>query len=96
MLDFEERTNYPLTLCVDDLGEGFRLVAQMQSPIDPERICTYMDIALRQLVGAMEASPTRPLADLDVLPDGERRRLLLEWNDTSARLWIRSETAPAD
>ena len=83
VLDFEERTNFPLTLCVDDLGEGYRLVAQMQSPIDPERICTYMQIALRQLVDAMESSPAAPLADLDVLPDAERRRLLIEWNDTA-------------
>jgi amino acid adenylation domain-containing protein len=82
VLDFEERTNFPLTLCVDDLGEGFRLVAQMQSPIDPERICAYMEISLRQLVGAMEGAPTRPLSHLDVLPDDERHRLLIEWNDT--------------
>ncbi|HTO78202.1 MAG TPA: condensation domain-containing protein, partial [Methylocystis sp.] len=33
----EERTNYPLTLSVDDLGEGFELVAQTAAPLAPGR-----------------------------------------------------------
>ncbi|WP_408672869.1 condensation domain-containing protein, partial [Xenorhabdus szentirmaii] len=37
LLVTEERTNYPLTLSVDDLGEGFNLVAQAISGIDPTR-----------------------------------------------------------
>ena len=64
-LRFEERTNYPLTLSVDDFGEGFRLVAQVQSPIDPQRICDYMHTALEQLVGALESAPTAPLRSLE-------------------------------
>ncbi|WVV46933.1 hypothetical protein THH46_17220 [Pseudomonas sp. NA13] len=31
MLSSEERTNYPLTLNVDDLGEGFSLTVQVES-----------------------------------------------------------------
>ena len=34
-LDAEERTNYPLALTVDDLGDGFALTAQAVTPIDP-------------------------------------------------------------
>ena len=41
-ISFVERTNYPLTLSVDDIGTSFRLVAQVQSPIDPQRVCYYM------------------------------------------------------
>ncbi len=83
VLDFEERTNYPLTLSVDDTGEGFRLVAQAQSPVDPQRICGYMHLALEQIVVALEAAPDSPLRSLDVLPDAERQELLAEWNDTA-------------
>ena len=80
----EERTNYPFVLSVDDLGEGFALTAQVQSPIDPQRICAYMHTALEQLVGALESAPATPVRSLDVLPAAERQQLLLEWNDTAA------------
>ncbi|HYN53890.1 MAG TPA: amino acid adenylation domain-containing protein, partial [Methylotenera sp.] len=73
LLKFKERTNYPLELSVDDLGEGFMLEAQAQSPIDPQRICTYMHTALEQIVVALETSPTSTLRSLNVLPDAERR-----------------------
>ena len=35
---------------------------------------------------ALEAAPERPLAELDVLPEAERRQVVEEWNDTAARL----------
>src|SRR5262249_17628578 len=41
-LGAEERTNYPFNMNVNDRGNGFVLNAQVQSPIDPERICAYM------------------------------------------------------
>ena len=31
---------------------------------------------------ALESAPTTPLSRLDVLPPGERQRLLVEWNAT--------------
>jgi amino acid adenylation domain-containing protein len=81
---FLERTNYPLTLSVDDFGDGFRLVAQVQAPIDPQRICSYMHTALEQIVGALESSPTAPIRSLGVMPDAERHELLEGWNNTQA------------
>ena len=38
----EERTNYPITLSVNDLGEGFSLDAQTPASIGPMRICEFM------------------------------------------------------
>ncbi|GGP09341.1 hypothetical protein GCM10012278_44650 [Nonomuraea glycinis] len=40
--------------------------------------------ALRALLRGAAADPGVPLADLDILPEAERRRLLTEWNDTAA------------
>ena len=82
LLEGEERTNYPLVLSVEDLGEGFALTAQTQSPLDPQRICGYMQRALEELVAALETAPASPLQSLDILPEPERRQLLLEWNQT--------------
>ncbi|CAN2534225.1 Linear+gramicidin+synthase+subunit+D [Methylocapsa aurea] len=79
----EERTNYPLGLSIDDLGDGFVLTAQTQSPLDPEHICAYMNIALEGLVEALEHSPQTPVRTIDILPQDERHRLLVEWNDTA-------------
>src|SRR5205085_4333144 len=76
----EERTNYPCTLSVDDGGEGFSLTAQVQVPIEPERVCELMHTALERLIEALERAPGRALRSLQVLPERERQRVLVEWN----------------
>ena len=80
----EERTNYPFNLSVDDLGEGFTLNAQVESPVDPNRICAYVSAALEKLAEALEQAPATPVRGLNVLPASERHELLVEWNATSA------------
>ncbi|HEY0856189.1 MAG TPA: condensation domain-containing protein, partial [Albitalea sp.] len=80
----EERTNYPLLMSVNDLGVDLSLSAQACAPIDPGQVCELMHRALQELVQALEQSPTTPLRTLDVLPEAERRQLLVEWNATQA------------
>jgi amino acid adenylation domain-containing protein/thioester reductase-like protein/non-ribosomal peptide synthase protein (TIGR01720 family) len=82
LLTSVERTNYPVTLSVDNLGEGFRLTAQVQSPIRPQRLCTYMETALANLTTALERAPAMPMRDIEVLPEAERDELLIQWNAT--------------
>src|SRR5687768_5398137 len=53
----EERTNYPVVLSVDDLGEGFSLGAQVAAPADAKRVCRMMHTAMERLVEALETSP---------------------------------------
>ena len=78
----EERTNYPVTLSVDDLGEGFSLDAQTPASVGPMRVCEFMRTALESLADALEASPSTAVRALEVLPPSERHRILYEWNDT--------------
>ncbi|HEX8695266.1 MAG TPA: amino acid adenylation domain-containing protein, partial [Longimicrobium sp.] len=80
----EERTNYPVTLSVDDLREGFALTAQAPASVGPERVCAMMHRALEGVVEALETAPERALAGVDVLPESERRRVVEEWNATEA------------
>jgi arthrofactin-type cyclic lipopeptide synthetase C len=87
-LNAEERTNSPLTLSVDDLGDGFSLKAQSISrheagTLDPARICLFMQTALARLVDALETAPTTSVSAIDVMPPAERRLLLAEWNSTT-------------
>ncbi|HET7464454.1 MAG TPA: amino acid adenylation domain-containing protein, partial [Longimicrobium sp.] len=85
LLHGEERTNYPLALSVDDLGDGFRLKAQVLSEsLDPRRVCEFTHRALEELVEALESAPGRAVGTLDVLPREERARVLEEWNRTDA------------
>ncbi|MBB4189176.1 amino acid adenylation domain-containing protein, partial [Sinorhizobium terangae] len=80
----EERTNYPLTLAVEDFGAALGLTAQVVEPISADRVCGYMQRALEQLVEALERAPNTPVRELDVLPAGERGYLLEELNQTEA------------
>ncbi|MGY4306614.1 amino acid adenylation domain-containing protein [Bradyrhizobium sp. USDA 4369] len=84
ILHAEERTNYPLSLSVDDLGDGFALTAQVQHAVAPERVCAFMVTALSGLAAALEGAPATAVRRIDVLPAAERARVLEEWNATAA------------
>ena len=79
---FEMRTNYPLNVAVNDLGDGFHIAAQVEGGIDPVRICSFMRTALESLVDALERAPGTLLRSLQVLPARERDQVLHEWNQT--------------
>ncbi|HEX9937525.1 MAG TPA: amino acid adenylation domain-containing protein, partial [Longimicrobium sp.] len=79
-----ERSNYPLNLSVDDLGDGFRLTVQVQGGVGAERVCALMNTALEGLVEALERAPERPLDTIEVLPEAERQRVLEAWSRTDA------------
>jgi len=79
----QDRAKYPIVLSIDDRGEDFALTAQVQSPVGPQRILGYMRSALERLVGALESAPATSVRSLDVIPDAERRQVLVEWNATA-------------
>ncbi|OHV53272.1 non-ribosomal peptide synthetase [Photorhabdus temperata] len=78
----QERTNYPFSLSVEDFGDALGLTAQVVQPLDPERICGYMQRTLESLVEALEQSPETPVRQLEILPETERTLLLKTWNTT--------------
>ncbi|MEJ1962095.1 MAG: condensation domain-containing protein [Gammaproteobacteria bacterium] len=80
LLSAESRTNYPLSLSVDDHGTGFRVTAQVLTQIGSERVCGYMLTALDALASALERNPETDVQALQVLSAGERSTLLTQWN----------------
>ncbi|BET97144.1 amino acid adenylation domain-containing protein [Xenorhabdus taiwanensis] len=76
----EERVNYPIGLFVDDWGDGFSLVAQTVSDVDPIRLIGYMTTALTGLVEALETSPHQPILAISILPIVERQQVLVDFN----------------
>ncbi len=61
MLYGEERTNYPVGLSVDDLGNAIGLTAQVNAEIDPRRVCELMQRALEGMVRALREGSQQAL-----------------------------------
>ncbi|MFE1929243.1 non-ribosomal peptide synthase/polyketide synthase [Streptomyces sp. NPDC059474] len=95
-----ESTNYALTVVVSpgselsvELGYDPRLFEKATAEALADR--------LTHLLGALAAAPDElPLEQLDVLPAAERRRLLVDWNDTARQVpevtWAELFEAAAD
>ena len=79
VLHGEERTTYPLTVSIDDRGNGFTVVAQAVDGIDPERVAAYLLTALRGLLGDGDTA----VNTLSILPASERQQLLGDFNATA-------------
>ena len=77
VLGGEERTNYPFDLSVDETGDGFTLVPQIDVRIGAAPIAGYVQRALEVLVERLATNSERPLAELSVLPKEEVQRLAL-------------------
>ncbi|PKD39522.1 non-ribosomal peptide synthetase, partial [Methylomonas sp. Kb3] len=78
----EERSNYPITLSVDDFGNGFGLTAQCVSGVEPGRITDYVLTAIEALTDTLMQNPEQSLRSVTILTLAERRQVLHEWNAT--------------
>ncbi|WP_017572820.1 non-ribosomal peptide synthetase, partial [Nocardiopsis halotolerans] len=79
-----DRTNYPLGVSVDDLGDELSMNAQVEDSVSPDAVLDYVQAAVEGIVGALaedDGEGTRAF-DIDVVPPAEHR-LLAEWNDTA-------------
>ncbi|MGO4775124.1 condensation domain-containing protein, partial [Lysobacter sp. 2RAB21] len=83
LLQWSERTNYPLTVSVNDEADGgLSFNVQVDESVDPALICAMFDTALASLAHALEQAPGSALTQLEVLPAIERQRVLADFNDT--------------
>ena len=90
VLDYRDRpspvplaaASYPLALSVLDEEEGFTVTARVVTSVGPDRIHAMLVRVLQDAVDALETNPTRSASDLEVLPEDERQRVLVQWNDT--------------
>ncbi|MEE1806859.1 condensation domain-containing protein, partial [Streptomyces sp. BE133] len=85
-----DRTNYPLSVAVNDDGDTIALAVDAIAPVDPEAVSALVRTAAENLVSALETAldggTDVPLSTLEVLGEDERRRVLEEWNDTAVDL----------
>ncbi|HEX5356498.1 MAG TPA: amino acid adenylation domain-containing protein [Aquabacterium sp.] len=91
----QERSNFPVSLSVDDTGQGFMLSAEVAHPHSARRLNAYMLAAVASLVQSLEAHSKKDnakagpsLAELNILPDDERSLLLHEFSQFNANAAI--------
>jgi amino acid adenylation domain-containing protein/thioester reductase-like protein len=84
LLTHQYRTNYPVGLTVDNLGDRFALIAQTHRTVDPRRMIDYAQAAMQSLVEALEQAAQTPVLALPLLPEQERHQILERFNATKA------------
>ncbi|AQU81375.1 MULTISPECIES: non-ribosomal peptide synthetase [unclassified Halomonas] len=82
VLGGQERTNYPITMSVDDLGNGFQLVGQVSRIIGAQRLCDYLSAAIAGIVESLQAAPQQSLSEIILLRTDEQQ-LLSEWGENT-------------
>jgi aryl carrier-like protein len=78
-----ERSNYPLYLLINDLGERLCFDLQADGSIDPEGVCDLLYASLNALIEGLEQAPTTPVRR-HVLSPAQRHRLSSGWDDAPA------------
>ena len=76
-----ESTHYPLTVAVAPGREMLLRLVYDSRRLDEAAVGRVLE-HLATLFGALPHGAGRPLAELPLLPDGERQRVLVDWNDT--------------
>ncbi|HET8798210.1 MAG TPA: amino acid adenylation domain-containing protein, partial [Thermoanaerobaculia bacterium] len=82
LLEARERTNYPLTMSVGDLGGDFVLTALAAPGLDGELVSRCLESVVGAMVASLEREPEQPFARLSILTETDRRRLLYDLNAT--------------
>ncbi|TMR20503.1 amino acid adenylation domain-containing protein [Nonomuraea turkmeniaca] len=82
VLSTMERTNYPVTLIIQDTGSEFVVIVNALTQADPARVYTLLRTCLDNLTAALADTPDSPFTTVDVLDAAGRRRILEEWNRT--------------
>jgi amino acid adenylation domain-containing protein len=82
VLESEERTNYPITLSVDDLEVGFEVAVQAVAAVDVDRLAGMLFAALQGLADELAHGPAKLLCDIDLLSEQEKSQLR-HWSENA-------------
>ncbi|SLM64223.1 MULTISPECIES: non-ribosomal peptide synthetase [Dickeya] len=84
---FEEQTNYPISVSVDDADAGLDIGVQVIDSLSGERLWGYLQQSLLSLTQALESaagtSASTPVSALTVLTPQEQEQVLNTWNATA-------------
>ena len=77
-------STFDLTLAMGEGPAGLTAVLEYSTELFDEATIDRMLGHLRNLLEGIAADPDRPISKLPLLGEEERRRILVEWNDTAA------------
>ena len=83
VLFVRDRTNYALTVNVDDDGTRLGFTVQAAAPADPRATGVMLHTAATALITALEYHPGTPLHAIPVLDQAMRGQVLAGWNETA-------------
>ncbi|MDV2115424.1 amino acid adenylation domain-containing protein, partial [Alcaligenes faecalis] len=87
VVDGKERTNFPITMCVDDHGHDFALVSQVHVAVGAQRMVQYLHHALEHLVKLLQERDSSPLRAFSLLPPQETAQLA-DWGRAKAQYQV--------
>ncbi len=73
---------FDLTLSMAEVGDGLAAVFEYNTDLFSAETIARMAGHFRQLLEEIAAEPARPVSHYEMLPQAERTRLLVEWNET--------------
>ncbi|MEU0950679.1 amino acid adenylation domain-containing protein, partial [Streptomyces canus] len=78
VVESKVRTNYPLNVAINHGPNGFDVVVDASTPVDPTKVASLLLTCLDELVTALTDAPGIALATIDVLTEEERQRILTQ------------------
>ncbi|HLJ99879.1 MAG TPA: AMP-binding protein, partial [Streptosporangiaceae bacterium] len=86
LLSGRERTNYPVSVSVDDTGTDFVVTILAVAPADAHLIQRLVLSAADGMARVLHNTPDLPVHRAPLLTPAERAHILTRWNDTEAPL----------
>jgi len=86
LLEMRSWTNFPILMSVDEIGEGFALIADTDHRIESEHLIACMEQTIRSLVRTLDDEPDAMGLSLVVLPDSEVQRARENYRSASIEL----------
>ncbi|HZM83278.1 MAG TPA: amino acid adenylation domain-containing protein, partial [Candidatus Limnocylindrales bacterium] len=93
----QDRTNYPLTISIDDDGDRIDLAVDAVAAIDPQTLVGLLRTTAENLIAALECAlegaAELSLSAVQVLDEAGRHRMLSDWNEAAIEVEASTLTA---
>jgi amino acid adenylation domain-containing protein len=83
LIEQVDRPSYPFSVVIDDSPERCTITARVSDPLDSTRALEFIRTAIDSLVTTLEIAPDTAMWRVNVLPEAELHKTIVEWNVTT-------------